>query len=59
MEETEQIETSADVQYSDDRSVRKLLFKKRSTSSTCAVSVNFPIVQLVNRACKNYSLEFT
>lgn len=37
MEETEQPETVAESSFIEDRSTRKLLFKKRSTSSTCAV----------------------
>ncbi|KAK4883609.1 hypothetical protein RN001_006928 [Aquatica leii] len=36
VEEPEPTETVAEPSLSDDRSVRKLLFKKRSTSSTCA-----------------------
>ncbi|KAF5273419.1 hypothetical protein FQA39_LY07436 [Lamprigera yunnana] len=36
IEEPEPTEAAAEPSFSDDRSVRKLLFKKRSTSSTCA-----------------------
>ncbi|XP_031332358.1 protein unc-80 homolog isoform X3 [Photinus pyralis] len=36
VEEPEPTEVVAEQSFSDDRSVRKLLFKKRSTSSTCA-----------------------